>query len=295
MKKWFIIILFVAAASIAGFFCSQEEPISSRASQFNGRSEEVATSLPKATTEQRVQIQSVPAIGSGLSLKERLSKVGFDKTRFPGMAVAQVLEPQDEVDLVKCFHQENLIRDRLAYMVMMTKHGGDNSAVAIMDMVKDQNGRFDGPDVDDNYTALHHGLVLLGKISARSELARQFLIDASDVEYWKLHRQYTVLERFEPHEDRYLAQDALIGLASGGHPEAIQIIQSMKESETTIVAPWAGALCDAVMWFDLSKMEEWPNFLFMSQLDKMRLCSNWKTTDNGKKWSTWSKQVQGIQ
>jgi NMD protein affecting ribosome stability and mRNA decay len=98
------------------------------------------------------------------------------------MAVAQILEPQDEVDLITLSYQETSIRDRLAYMVMMTKHGGDKSALAIMDMLKDQKGVFDGPAVDKNYTALHQGLVLLGHISVRSDVARQFLTEASDVE-----------------------------------------------------------------------------------------------------------------
>jgi hypothetical protein len=264
-------------------------------SPFNGKDEEAASSVQNAITEPRSLVQSVPAIQSRLSLKERLARVEFDKTQFPKMAVAQILEPQDEVDLITFFYQETSIRDRLAYMVMMTKHGGDKSALAIIDMIKSQKGVFDGPAVDKNYTALHQGLVLLGNISVRSDVARQFLTEASDVEYWKLHRQYTMPEIYESHEDRHLAEGALFGLASGGHPEAMQIIQSMKEWETNRIAPWASALCDAAMWFDLSKTEDWPNFLFMDQFDKLSLCSEWKKTETGREWSAWSDKIRGIQ
>ena len=295
MKKLFSIVVFVAATATVWFFWSHEESISSVVSPFNGKDEKAASSVPNGIPEPRSLVQSVPAIQSRLSLKERLARVEFDKTQFPKMAVAQILEPQDEVDLIKLFYQETSIRDRLAYMVMMTKHGGDKSALAIIDMIKNQKGVFDGPAVDKNYTALHQGLVLLGHISVRSDVARQFLTEASDVEYWKLHRQYTMPEMYESHEDRYLAEGALFGLASGGHPEARQIIQSMKEWETNRIAPWASALCDAAMWFGLSKTEDWPNFLFMDQFDKLSLCSNWKKTATGREWSAWSDKIRGIQ
>ena len=295
MEKLVSIVVFVAATATVWFFWSHEESISSVVSPFDGKDEEAASSVPNAITEPRSLVQSVPAIQSRLSLKERLARVEFDKTQFPKMAVAQILEPQDEVDLITLFYQETSIRDRLAYMVMMTKHGGDKSALAIMDMIKDQKGVFDGPAVDKNYTALHQGLVLLGNISVRSDVARQFLTEASDVEYWKLHRQYTMPEMYESHEDRNLAEGALFGLASGGHPEAMQIIQSMKEWETNRIAPWASALCDAAMWFGLSKTEDWPNFLFMDQSDKLSLCSNWKNTETGREWSAWSDKIRDIQ
>lgn len=295
MKKLFSIVVFVAATATVWFFWSHEESISSVVSPFNGKDEAAASSVQNAIPEPRSLVQSVPAIQSGLSLKERLARVKFDKTQFPKMAVAQILEPQDEVDLITLFYQETSIRDRLAYMVMMTKHGGDKSALAIIDMIKNQKGVFDGPAVDKNYTALHQGLVLLGNISVRSDVARQFLTEASDVEYWKLHRQYTMPEIYESHEDRHLAEGALFGLASGAHPEAMQIIQSMKEWETNRIAPWASALCDAAMWFDLSKTEDWPNFLFMEQFDKLSLCSDWKKTETGREWSAWSDKILGIQ
>jgi hypothetical protein len=295
MKKLFSIVVFVAATATVWFFWSREESISSVVSPFSGKDEAAASSVQNAIPEPRSLVQSVPAIQSRLSLKERLARVEFDKTQFPKMAVAQILEPQDEVDLITLFYQETSIRDRLAYMVMMTKHGGDKSALAIIDMIKNQKGVFDGPAVDKNYTALHQGLVLLGNISVRSDVARQFLTEASDVEYWKLHRQYTMPEMYESHEDRYLAEGALFGLASGRHPEAMQIIQSMKEWETNRIAPWASALCDAAMWFGLSKTEDWPNFLFMDQSDKLSLCSNWKKTETGREWSAWSDKIRGIQ
>jgi hypothetical protein len=295
MKKFFSKVVFVAATAAVWFFWSHEDPIFSVVSPLNGKDEEAASSVPNAMTEPRLLVQSVPAVQSGLSLKERLARIEFDKTRYPNMAVAQILEPQDEAALITLFYQETSIRDRLAYMVMMTKYGGDKSALAIMDMIKDQKGVFDGPAVDKNYNALHDGLTLLGDISVRSDLARQFLVEASDVEYWKWHRQYTVPEMYESHEDRYMAESALLGLASGGHPEAMQIVQSMKEWETNRIAPWTSALCDAVMWFNLSKTEDWPNFLFLGQFDKLRLCSNWKKTETGREWSTWSDKIRGIQ
>ena len=83
MKKLFSIVVFVAATATVWFFWSHEESISSVVSPFNGKDEEAASSVPNGIPEPRSLVQSVPAIQSRLSLKERLARVEFDKTQFP--------------------------------------------------------------------------------------------------------------------------------------------------------------------------------------------------------------------
>lgn len=103
-------------------------------------------------------------------------------------------------------------------------------------------------------------------------MAREFLKEACDIEYWKLHRQYSVVERVEPHEDRYLAADALKGLALSGLPEAMEVITSMKQWDRGRVNPWAGALSDAAKYFDYSKEPDHWKHLFLTDDEKMKKC-----------------------
>jgi hypothetical protein len=228
-------------------------------------------------------------------LKERLSKVVFKKTNYPEMEVAEILQPQDEDELVDLFHEETLIRNRMAYMVMMTRHGGDKSAQAIMDMVKSQKGFFKDPPNDDDYEALHRALFFLGPIAVRSDIARQFLRDACEIEYWKLHRQYSVVERVEPHEDLSMASGALKGLALSGLPEAMEVINSIKQWDRDRVDPWAGALSDAAKFFDYSKEPDHWKYLFLTDDERMKKMENWHESSAGKEWGAWYDKIRGIE
>ena len=211
------------------------------------------------------------------------------------MEVAEILQPQDEDELVDLFHEETLIRNRMAYMVMMTRHGGDKSAQAIMDMVKSQKGFFKGPPNDGDYGALHRALFLLGPIAVRSDIARQFLKEACDIEYWKLHRQYSVVERVEPHEDRHLTTDALTGLALSGLPEAMEVINAMKQWDGDRVDPWAGHLVDAARYFEYSKESDHWKFLFLTDDERMKKMINWHESSAGKEWGAWYDKIRGIE
>ena len=211
------------------------------------------------------------------------------------MEVAEILQPQDEDELVDLFHEETLIRNRMAYMVMMTRHGGDKSAQAIMDMVKSQKGFFKDPPNDDDYEALHRALFFLGPIAVRSDIARQFLRDACEIEYWKLHRQYSVVERVEPHEDLNMASDALIGLALSGLPEAMEVINSMKQWDRDRVDPWAGALSDAAKFFDYSKEPDHWKYLFLTDDERIKKMENWHASSAGKEWGAWYNRIRGIE
>ena len=255
----------------------------------------ITTELPRVKEPEKPLLAPSLSTNSGFTLKERLSKVVFKKTNYPEMEVAEILQPQDEDELVDLFHEETLIRNRMAYMVMMTRHGGDKSAQAIMDMVKSQKGFFKDPPNDDDYEALHRALFFLGPIAVRSDIARQFLRDACEIEYWKLHRQYSVVERVEPHEDRNMASDALIGLALSGLPEAMEVINSMKQWDRDRVNPWAGALSDAAQFFDYSKEPDHWKYLFLTDDERMKKMENWHESSAGKEWGAWYRKIRGIE
>ena len=296
MKRIFILLLLVGMA-VVGWFTFRHLPQPSPIDSVDHVPQEssITTEVSRVNEPLKPLVNPSPATNARITLKERLSKVDLNKTRYPGMAVAELLQPQDEDELVDLFHEETLIRNRMAYMVMMTRHGGDKSAQAIMDMVKSQKGFFKDPPNDDDYEALHRALFFLGPIAVRSDIARQFLRDACEIEYWKLHRQYSVVERVEPHEDRYLAADALTGLALSGLPEAMEVINSMKQWDRDRVNPWAGALSDAAQYFDYSKEPDHWKHLFLTNDEKMKKMSKWFESSAGKEWGAWYDKIRGIE
>lgn len=296
MKRLFIFLLLVGVAAVGWFtfrHLPQPSPIDSvdHVPQESG----ITTELPRVKEPEKPLLAPSISTNSGFTLRERLSNVDLNKTRYPGMAVAELLRPEDEDELVTLFHEESLIRNRIAYMVMMTRYGGDKSAQAMIDMVKSQKGFFKDPPNDDDNQALHRAVFLLGPIAVRSEMARQFLKEACDIEYWKLHRQYSVVERVEPHEDRYLAADALTGLGLSGLPEAMEVINSMKQWDRDRVNPWAGALSEAARFYEYSKESDHWKYLFLTNDEKMKKMSDWFESSAGKEWRAWYNKVRGIE
>ncbi|MCX6858747.1 MAG: hypothetical protein NTX70_00760 [Verrucomicrobia bacterium] len=296
MKRLFIFLLLVGVAAV-GWFTFRHLPQPSPIDSVDHVPQEagITTELSRVNEPQKPLMNPSPATNACFTLKERLSKVDLNKTRYPGMAVAEMLQPQDEDELVNLFHEEALIRNRVAYMVMMTRHGGDKSAQAIIDMVKSQKGFFKDPPNDDDHEALHRAVFLLGPIAVRSNIAREFLKEACDIEYWKLHRQYSVDERGEPHEDRHLATDALTGLALSGLPEAVEVINAMKQWDRDRVDPWAGHLSEAAELFDYSKEPDHWKYLFLTDDEKMKKMMNWRESSAGKQWGAWYNKIRGIE
>jgi len=255
----------------------------------------ITTEVPRVKEPEKPLLAPSVSTNSGFTLRERLSNVDLNKTRYPGMAVAELLRPEDEDELVTLFHEESLIRNRIAYMVMMTRHGGDKSAQAMIDMVKSEKRFFKDPPNDDDHETLHRAVFFLGPIAVRSEMAREFLKEACDIEYWKLHRQYSVVERVEPHEDRYLAEAALSGLALSGLPEAMEVINSMKQWDRDRVNPWAGTLGDAAKYFDHSKEPNHWRYLFLTDDERRKKADDWYESSAGKEWTAWYKKIRGIE
>jgi hypothetical protein len=296
MKRLFVFLLLLGVA-VVGWFTFRHPPERSPVVYVDHEPQEsgITTEVSRVNEPQKPLVAPFPVTNARITLKERLSKVDLNKTRYPGMAVAELLQPQDEDELVDLFHEETLIRNRVAYMVMMTRHGGDKSAQAIIDMVKSQKGFFQDPPNDDDHEALHRAIFFLGPIAVRSETARQFLKEACDIEYWKLHRQYTVAERVEPHEDRHLAEDALTGLALSGLPEAVEVINAMKQWDRDRVNPWAGGLSEAAEMFEYSKEPDHWKYLFLTNDEKMKKAMNWRESSAGKEWTVWYKKIRGIE
>jgi hypothetical protein len=238
---------------------------------------------------------------SRVDLKTRLATAGFRSgTGFQcgfenpskEWEFVQTLVPEDEDELLTLFHAQSALRDRVQYMRMMVQCGGDKSALALINTIKSQKGIFQTPDIDENYDALHVCIYELGAISTRSEIARQFLGEATDEEYWKLNRQHTVTDYIEPHENRYLASEAIKALARGGHPEAMELINTMRQWEPHRARLWAGALVDAVFEYEMAGRGY---SVKLSFIDSMMEFQAWKKTDTGREWKQWADGMMNLQ
>jgi len=238
---------------------------------------------------------------SRVDLKTRLATAGFRSgTGFQcgfenpskEWEFVQTLVPEDEDELLTLFHAQSALRDRVQYMRMMVQCGGDKSALALINTIKSQKGIFQTPDIDENYDALHVCIYELGAISTRSEIARQFLGEATDEEYWKLNRQHTVTDYIEPHENRYLASEAIKALARGGHPEAMELINTMRQWESQRAKLWASALVDAVFEYEMARRGY---SVKLSFIDSMREFQAWKKTDTGRNWNQWADGMMNLQ
>ena len=234
---------------------------------------------------------------SRVDLKTRLASAGFRSgTGFQcgfenpskEWKFVQTLLPEDEDELLTLFHAQSALSNRVQYMRMMIQCGGDKSALALINTIKSQKKKFKSPDIDENYDALHVCLYELGPISTRSEIARQFLGEAADEEYWKLNRQHTVTDYIEPHENRYLASEAIKALARGGHPEAMELINTMRQWEPQRAKLWAGALVDAVFEYEMAGRGY---SVKLSFIDSFMEFQGWKKTDTGRKWNQWADEM----
>jgi hypothetical protein len=246
------------------------------------------------------KVSESPA-NSRVDLKIRLAAAGFR----PGTGFqcgfenpsrewefVQTLVPEDEDELLTLFHAQSALSNRVQYMRMMIQCGGDKSALVLINTIKSQKGKFKSPDIDENYDALHVCIYELGPISTRSEIARQFLGEAADEEYWKLNRQHTVTDYIEPHENRYLASEAIKALARGGHPEAMELINTMRQWESQRAKLWASALVDAVFEYEMARRGY---SVKLSFIDSMREFQAWKKTDTGRNWNQWADGMMNLQ
>ena len=238
---------------------------------------------------------------SRVDLKTRLASAGFRSgTGFQcgfenpskEWKFVQTLLPEDEDELLTLFHAQSALSNRVQYMRMMIQCGGDKSALALINTIKSQKEKFKSPDIDENYDALHVCLYELGPISTRSEMARQFLGEAADEEYWKLNRQHTVTDYIEPHENRYLASEAIKALARGGHPEAMELINTMRQWEPQRAKLWAGALVDAVFEYEMASRGY---SVKLSFIDSFMEFQAWKKTDSGRNWNQWADEMMNLQ
>jgi len=256
-----------------------------------------ARSVGKANNAARV---SGPGTSSRVDLKTRLAAAGFrPETGFrcgfenpsKEWEFVQTLVPEDEQELLTLFHAQSALSNRVQYMRMMIQCGGDESALALINTIKSQKEKFQSPDIDENYDALHVCLYELGPISTRSEIARQFLLEAVDEEYWKLNRQHIVTDYIEPHENRYLASEAIKALARGGHPEALELINAMRQWEPQRAKLWAGALVDAGFEYEMAVRGY---SVKLSFVDSMMEFQEWSKTETGKKWRQWSSEMRNL-
>ena len=233
-------------------------------------------------------------------LKERLDNSGFHfgtglRSGFENSAkqweFVQTLEPADEDELLVMLLEQNSLSNRVQFHRMLTQCGGDKAAQVIIDTIKSQKGRFGDPAEDHNYYALHGCLNALGPISTRSEIARRFLREAADEEYWKLNRQHTATEHIEPHENRYLASDSIVALARGGHPEAMELIHTMRQWEPQRAKLWASALVDAVFEYEMALRGDSVKLGFIESMVEF---NDWSMTKSGKEWIQWTDEMRNL-
>ena len=234
-------------------------------------------------------------------LKERLGSEGFRfgtglNSGFESKAklweFVQTLGPADEDELLAMLLEQNSLSNRVQFHRMLTQCGGDKAAQVIIDTIKSQTGRFGEPAEDHNYYALHGCLKALGPISTRSEIARRFLREAADEEYWKLNRQHKAADYVEPHENRYLASESIKALARGGHPEAIELINAMRQWEPQRAKLWASALTTAAFYYEMAGRGYSVKIGFMDSLDEFQ---DWKKTKSGKEWNQWADEMMNLQ
>jgi hypothetical protein len=234
-------------------------------------------------------------------LKERLVSEGFRsgtglRSGFENDAkeweFVQTLGPADEDELLAMLLEQNSLSNRVQFHRMLTQCGGDKAAQVIIDTIKSQTGRFGEPAEDHNYYALHGCLNALGPISTRSEIARRFLREAADEEYWKLNRQHKAADYVEPHENRYLASESIVALARGGHPEAMELINAMRQWEPQRAKLWASALVDAAFYYEMAGRGYSVKIGFMDSLDEFQ---DWKKTKSGKEWNQWADGMMNLQ
>ena len=231
-------------------------------------------------------------------LKERLVSEGFHfgtglRSGFENDAeewkFVQTLGPADEDELLAMLLEQNSLSNRAQFHRMLTQCGGDKAAQVIIDTIKSQTGRFGNPAEDLNYYALHGCLNALGPISTRSEIARRFLREAADEEYWKLNRQHKAADYVEPHENRYLASESIKALARGGHPEAIELINAMRQWEPQRAKLWASALTTAVFEYEVALRGDSVRIGFIDDFNEFLA---WGKTDTGRKWKQWSAEMR---
>lgn len=231
-------------------------------------------------------------------LKERLVSEGFRsgtglRSGFENDAeewkFVQTLGPADEDELLAMLLEQNSLSNRAQFHRMLTQCGGDKAAQVIIDTIKSQTGRFGNPAEDHNYYALHGCLNALGPISTRSEIARRFLREAADEEYWKLNRQHKAADYVEPHENRYLASESIKALARGGHPEAIELINAMRQWEPQRAKLWASALTTAVFEYEVALRGDSVRIGFIDDFNEFLA---WGKTDTGRKWKQWSAEMR---
>jgi len=256
-------------------------------------------------------LQSDPASGASNStlthfkksskLKERLVSEGFRfgtglNSGFESKAklweFVQTLGPADEDELLAMLLEQNSLSNRVQFHRMLTQCGGDKAAQVIIDTIKSQTGRFGEPAEDHNYYALHGCLHVLGPISTRSEIARRFLREAADEEYWKLNRQHKATDYVEPHENRYLASQSIVALALGGHPEAMELINAMRQWEPQRAKLWASALVDAAFYYEIAGRGYSVKRGFMETMGEFQA---WEKTDTGRKWNQWADEMMNLQ
>ena len=188
--------------------------------------------------------------------------------------------------------KQNSLSNRVQFHRMLTQCGGDKAAQVIIDTIKSQTGRFGEPAEDHNYYALHGCLTALGPISTRSEIARRFLREAADEEYWKLNRQHKAADDVEPHENRYLASESIVALARGGHPEAMELINAMRQWEPQRAKSWASALVDAVFEYEVALRGDSVRIGFIDDFNEFLA---WKKTKSGKEWNQWADEMMNLQ
>ena len=97
MKRPFIFLLLVGMA-VVGWFTFRHLPQPSPVDSVDHVPQEsgITTEVSRVNEPQKPLVNPSPATNARITLKERLSKVDLNKIRYPGMAVAELLRPEDE-------------------------------------------------------------------------------------------------------------------------------------------------------------------------------------------------------
>ncbi len=179
--------------------------------------------------------------------------------------------------------------NRVAHLSILGAIGGDQTASRLVKMLLEE---FAGQTLDDNdCAAIQNAIFALGCISPRSEVAREFLENATSESYWSQRRSWRSNNSVRFQDDQLnvqLAQESLIALGVGGQESAVLLAEQIRLSTAEEKARWASTVVDAMFYFDRAKIQKGPVLPEQGE-DVANEFMRWATTEKGKYWRSWSR------
>jgi hypothetical protein len=164
-----------------------------------------------------------------------------------------------EADILELLAGQGSPSNRVAHLSILGAIGGDQTASRLVKMLLEE---FAGQTLDDNdCAAIQNAIFALGCISPRSEVAKEFLENATSESYWSPRRSWRSNNSVRFPDDQLnvqLAQESLIALGVGGQESALLLAEQIRLSTAEEKAQWASTVVDAMFYFDRAKIQKGP-------------------------------------